>query len=63
MEHLALEFIVPDDLEKFRGTVQEEGGIVLKFETLHILDDQKKSITAVPGLLFGSPILMRTPRN
>ncbi|MCL2304317.1 MAG: hypothetical protein FWC43_03135 [Planctomycetaceae bacterium] len=42
-----------------RGTVSEEGDAVLRFEAVQILDEQKKTITATPGLLFGSPILLR----
>jgi hypothetical protein len=42
-----------------RGTAPEEGNAALRFETIQILDEQKKTITATSGLLFGSPILLR----
>ncbi len=46
-----------------RETVPEEGDATVRFEAIQIIDSDKKVITASPGLLFGSPILLKVPER
>ncbi len=44
-----------------RGTISEEGDVTVRFEQIQIIDHAKKVMTSTPGLLFGSPVLLKIP--
>lgn len=52
--------ITREGLVILRGSETEEGKIAIRFESVGVLDADTKKIASSPGLLFGTPIYLKT---